>query len=87
MHTVDGELSLFGGAVHEAEMEANEAMENALWTNGVVHMSVVAQQVWLYNRMPDQWRDMRRAEIVINAEMVDAEIRRLTAELERRHKA
>ena len=48
----------FETAVNQAEMRANELVEDALFhsaTNG----NVTAQQVWLYNRNPDDWRDMR----------------------------
>ena len=48
----------FQTAVNQAEMRANELVEDALFhsaTNG----NVTAMQVWLYNRNPEDWRDMR----------------------------
>lgn len=59
-----GNLSEFGRAVHLAEREANELVEDALY-QAAVSGNVKAAEVWLYNRMPESWRDQRqlRAEL------------------------
>ena len=49
----------FRAAVEAAEMEANEAVENALY-DAAVGGNVVAMQVWLYNRMPKRWMNKAR---------------------------
>ena len=48
----------FRKAVEVAELEANEAVEDALYQAALAG-NVVACQVWLYNRMPDRWADKR----------------------------
>ena len=54
----------FTEEVSQAEMLANEEVENALYT-AAVSGNVTACQVWLYNRLPDTWADRRniKAEI------------------------
>ena len=54
----------FTEEVSQAEMLANEEVENALYT-AAVSGNVTACQVWLYNRIPDAWADRRniKAEI------------------------
>ena len=54
----------FAQEVSQAEMLANEEVENALYT-AAVSGNVTACQVWLYNRLPDAWADRRniKAEI------------------------
>ena len=54
----------FAEEVSQAEMLANEEVENALYT-AAVSGNVTACQVWLYNRLPDAWADRRniKAEI------------------------
>ena len=54
----------FAQEVSQAEMLANEKVENALYT-AAVSGNVTACQVWLYNRRPDAWADRRniKAEI------------------------
>ena len=49
----------FAEARDQAEMEANEQVENALF-NAAKSGHVTACQVWLYNRMPDRWSDKRQ---------------------------
>lgn len=57
----------FAQAVDEAEMEANEHVEDALF-KAATKGNVVACQVWLYNRCPDRWMD-RRQEMKLKAEL------------------
>lgn len=56
----------FALAIDEAEMEANQIVEDALF-QAATSGNVVACQVWLYNRDPDRWMDMRR--IGVNAQV------------------
>jgi len=49
----------FAEARDQAEMEANEQVENALF-EAAKSGHVTACQVWLYNRMPDRWSDKRQ---------------------------
>ena len=49
----------FNEAVSYAEMDANEAVENALY-NKALEGNTTAIQVWLYNRSPERWSDKRR---------------------------
>jgi len=51
----------FKRSISQAELEANQKIENALF-NAAESGNVVAMQVWLYNRMPDRWADRRRME-------------------------
>jgi len=64
----------FALAIEEAEMEANQIVEDALF-QAAASGNVIACQVWLYNRDPDRWMDMRR--IGVNAQV--------TGEVEHRH--
>lgn len=48
----------FREQVLQAEMDANELVEQALF-KAALDGNVTAQQVWLYNRCPDRWRDRR----------------------------
>lgn len=54
----------FAAAVEDAELDANEVVEDSLYQAAQAG-NVVAMQVWLYNRMPDRWKDQRnlRAEV------------------------
>ena len=54
----------FAEEVSQAEMLADDEVENALYT-AAVSGNVTACQVWLYNRRPDAWADRRniKAEI------------------------
>jgi hypothetical protein len=49
----------FAVAVEEAEMAANERVENALF-QAAISGNVTACQVWLYNRVPERWQDKRQ---------------------------
>ena len=49
---------IFADRVSEAEIEANENVENALY-QAAIGGNVIAMQVWLYNRAPDHWQDRR----------------------------
>ncbi|MBT9145814.1 MAG: hypothetical protein DDT42_01691 [candidate division WS2 bacterium] len=48
----------FSRLVDEAEMEANEPVEDALY-QAALSGNIIAIQVWLYNRDPDRWSDRR----------------------------
>ena len=48
----------FARKVSEAEMQANELVEHALFKKAVSG-NTTAIQVWLYNRCPDRWTDKR----------------------------
>lgn len=48
----------FRDQVSQAELTINETVENALYQSAISG-NVVAQQVWLYNRQPERWRDAR----------------------------
>jgi hypothetical protein len=52
----------FRNAIDEAEMDANEVVEDALY-KAACKGNVVAIQVWLYNRVPDKWTDKRNVEV------------------------
>lgn len=59
--TVSREMGLdpaFVEAIDQAEMDANQIVEDALF-QAAKKGNVVACQVWLYNRMPDRWADKR----------------------------
>jgi hypothetical protein len=64
----------FGDEEDEAEKEANGAVENALF-QAAVGGNVTAQQVWLYNRCPERWKDQRNLNIRKGLEdMTDEEL-------------
>lgn len=48
----------FAKAMDLAERVANEHIESAMYQSAI-NGNVTAQQVWLYNRMPDKWKDAR----------------------------
>lgn len=48
----------FRAAVLDAEEEANDVVEMALYKTAI-DGNVTAQQVWLYNRASDRWADRR----------------------------
>jgi hypothetical protein len=48
----------FAAAVDQAELDACEIIEDALFESAKKG-NVTAQQVWLYNRHPDRWKDRR----------------------------
>jgi hypothetical protein len=48
----------FAAEVEEAELDANTAVENALYDRAI-EGNTTAMLAWLYSRMPDRWRDMR----------------------------
>ena len=52
----------FKRAVSEAETQVNQLVEDALY-QAALNGNVVAIQIWLYNRAPNQWRDMRSLKI------------------------
>ena len=51
----------FHEKVNQAERDANELVEDALFQAAQAG-NVTACQVWLYNRSPDRWADKRQAE-------------------------
>jgi len=52
----------FAEAMLEAELEANELVEQALYKTALGG-NVTAQQVWLYNRDPARWSDKRNVQM------------------------
>ena len=77
----------FARAIDEAEMEANEIVEDALF-QAAASGNVIAMQVWLYNREPDRWMDMRRIglQAQVNGEVehrVTVDTEHLDGEIER----
>ena len=52
----------FADAVNQAEMEANELVEDALFQAAIAG-NVTAIQVWLYNRDSDRWADKRQTKM------------------------
>ena len=58
MHGDEG----FRQAVDRAEMQANEIVEDSLF-QAARSGNVTACQVWLYNRSPDRWKDMRNLQV------------------------
>lgn len=48
----------FRKAMDLAERIANEHVESAMYKSAIKG-NVTAQQVWLYNRMPNKWKDAR----------------------------
>lgn len=52
----------FAAAAEEAELDAHEQVEDALY-QAAVSGNVTAIQVYLYNRLPDRWRDQRNLNI------------------------
>ena len=80
----------FNAAVDQAEMDANELVEGALF-KAAMGGNVVACQVWLYNRMPDKWADKRNIKIAGDPDhpidirmMTDDELKRHTGQLANR---
>ena len=52
----------WAGEEEKAQMAANDIIEDALFATAK-NGNVTACQVWLYNRSPDRWADMRRHEL------------------------
>lgn len=64
-HTIANHMKkdkAFAKAVSEAEMDANEIIEDAMF-EAARSGNTTAMQVWLYNRCPDRWADRRRYEV------------------------
>ena len=55
----------FAEAFANAECDGNEKVEEALF-NSALSGNVQACQAWLYNRMPERWKDMRKIDKSIN---------------------
>lgn len=77
----------FARGIDEAEMEANQIVEDALF-QAAASGNVIACQVWLYNREPDRWMDMRRigVQAQVSGEIehrVSVDTDHLDAEIER----
>jgi hypothetical protein len=58
-----GHLTEFGHAVLQAEAEADEEVESALY-DAAVSGNVTAIQTWLYNRRSDKWQPRTGAQAV-----------------------
>lgn len=72
----------FAEEVSQAEMDANELIEQALF-NTALKGNPTAQQVWLYNRDPERWSDKRNSDLDIKKfEFEVNELRKLKAEFE-----
>jgi hypothetical protein len=52
----------FAALCDDAEMDANEEVEDALF-QAALSGNVTAVQVWLYNRWPDRWADRRNVRV------------------------
>lgn len=52
----------FAAAESQAEMDANELVEDALF-QAALSGNVTACQVWLYNRCPERWQDRRNVQM------------------------
>ncbi len=63
----------FAKALELAEMDANEQVEDALF-QAATSGNVVAIQVWLYNRSPQEWADRRRVEGKVEGKVLHAHI-------------
>jgi hypothetical protein len=74
----------FAELENDAMQDSIELVEDALF-QAAISGNVTACQVWLYNRSPDQWRDMRARDALApgysGAVTVDDEIRSLVAAL------
>ncbi|MGH2469638.1 MAG: hypothetical protein ACRDGF_06165 [Chloroflexota bacterium] len=72
----------FASQVDEAELAANEPVEDALY-QAAVSGNVRAEEVWLYNRLPDRWKDQRNVSGSLNLRVIDVrkEAERLAKDL------
>jgi hypothetical protein len=68
-----GQLTEFGRAVLEAESEANEEVETALF-DAAVSGNVTAIQTWLYNRCDDKWSPRTGAQAIAMSGSVAASV-------------
>lgn len=59
----------FKQACDEAEMEADEQVERALYETAIEERDVKAQQTWLYNRLPERWMDRQQLTAKIEADI------------------
>jgi len=59
----------FHKAVDEAEMDANEVVEDALY-KAACSGNIVAIQVWLYNRDPLHWTDKRNIQVNASGKII-----------------
>lgn len=69
----------FAAAVELAETVATDEVENALFRAAVVELNVTAQQVWLYNRNAERWKDKRSLNATV--QISDEEARSLDERL------
>lgn len=58
----------FAQAVVEAEAEANERVEDALF-NTALAGNTTAQMFWLSNRDPERWTDRRRQDVKVDGKI------------------
>lgn len=63
----------FAAEVAQAETDANELVEQALF-NTALKGNVTAQQVWLYNRDPARWQDRRNITIKDESDQKDRDL-------------
>lgn len=59
----------FKAMVDEAEMEANELVENALF-NSALEGNFNAQRFWLVNKAPERWSDKQNVKITNDGESI-----------------
>lgn len=73
----------FALACDESEILADEAVEDALYQAALAG-NVVACQVWLYNRRPERWRDMRQIHARVEGETTVRHRHEIPADLDLR---
>lgn len=72
----------FAAAVVQAEMDANDLVEQAMFKSAI-EGNVTAQQVWLYNRDPERWSDRRNSPLDVRKFEFEAnDVRKLMTEIE-----
>lgn len=69
----------FAKALDEAEREATDQVEDALFQSALGG-NVTAQQVWLYNRAPERWRDARYQVMTVHGEVKTVNLSKLATE-------
>lgn len=63
----------FRAAVDQAEMDANEPVEDALYQAAIAG-NVRAIEVWLYNRTGERWKDQRNVSGSLSLKVIDVRI-------------
>ena len=64
----------FAALVRMAEEMADEGIERALYAKAATG-NMTAIQLWLYNRRPEKWKDVKRIEMKIDGELSVANVR------------